>query len=204
MAVRPFVLAVLLCTFSASAVPAFAAGCKIGQLAQLAVTMDGLRPMVSAKINGADAQFNADSGAFYSLISPASAAEFKLRTEPAPFHLTLIGVGGSAGASVATVKEFTIAGVPIHNIQFVVGGSDAAGGAVGLLGQNVLRIADVEYDLSNGAIRLMKPHGCDKTLMAYWVKADQDYSVMDIEWATPAPTAQEPVGSVWPRRGEAT
>jgi tetratricopeptide (TPR) repeat protein/predicted aspartyl protease len=186
MAVRPFPVAVLLCALLAFPVHVLAAACKISRIAELAVTMNGLRPMVSAKINGADAQFIADSGAFFSVIAPAKAAEFKLRTEPAPFHLMLRGVGGTAEAMVTNVKVFTLVGVPIHNVQFVVGGSEPGGGAVGLLGQNVLRLADVEYDLSNGAIRLMKPDGCGKTVMAYWAKDDKPYSVIDIAWATAA------------------
>jgi tetratricopeptide (TPR) repeat protein/predicted aspartyl protease len=184
MAVRPFAVAALLSALSVSPVLAFANGCKIGKIAELAVTMNGMRPMVTAKINGADAQFIADSGAFFSTIAPASAAEYKLRTQPAPFHLVLQGVGGSAEASITTVKEFTLVGVPIHNVQFVVGGSQPGGEAVGLLGQNVLRLADVEYDLSNGAIRLLKPDGCGKAVMAYWAKADRVFSVIDIAWAT--------------------
>lgn len=184
MAVRPFPIAILLLTLPTAAAPAFAAGCKVGKIAELAVTMNGMRPMITAKINGVDAQFIADSGAFFSLIAPASAAEYKLRTRPAPFHLMLQGVGGVTEAEVTTVKEFTLAGVPLHNIEFVVGGSQPGGGSVGLLGQNVLRIADVEYDLSNGAIRLMKPDGCSKTNMAYWAKEGDAYSVIDIAWAT--------------------
>jgi len=185
MAVRPFAVAAVLSALSVSPVLAFANVCKIGKIAELSVTMNGMRPMVSAKINGVDAQFIADSGAFFSVIAPASAAEFKLRTQAAPFHLVMQGVGGSAEASITTVKEFTLVGVPIHNVQFVVGGSQPGGEAVGLLGQNVLRLADVEYDLSNGAIRLLKPDGCGKAAMAYWAKADQVFSVIDIAWATP-------------------
>lgn len=71
------------------------AGCKIGKLAELTVTMTGLRPLVTAKINGADALFIADSGAFFSIITPAAAAQFKLRLEPTRAFVT--GVGGEAG-----------------------------------------------------------------------------------------------------------
>jgi tetratricopeptide (TPR) repeat protein/predicted aspartyl protease len=176
-------VALICCALGTAASPTFGK-CTIGRIAELPVTMNGLRPMVTAKINGADAQFIADSGAFFSFIAPASAAEFKLRTEPAPFRLMIQGVGGRTEAQVTTVKEFTLAGVPLRNVQFVVAGSQPGGGAVGLLGQNVLRIADVEYDLSNGAIRLMKPDGCGKTVMAYWVKDAEVYSVIDIAWAT--------------------
>ncbi len=166
---------------------AFAAnGCTIGQVAELPVTMNEMRPMIAAKINGTDARFLLDSGAFFSLLAPASAAEFGLKLRPAPFGLMLQGVGGSVAASVTTVREFTLAGVPIRNVEFVVGGSHPGGDAVGLLGQNILRIADVEYDLANGAIRLMKPENCKKAVLAYWAGAEKPYSVIDISWATAA------------------
>jgi hypothetical protein len=56
----------------------YAAGCSLGRLADLPVTMNGLHPLLHAKINGNDALFVADSGAFYSTITPAAAAEHKL------------------------------------------------------------------------------------------------------------------------------
>jgi tetratricopeptide (TPR) repeat protein/predicted aspartyl protease len=161
-----------------------AAECKIGKIAELPVTMDGLRPMITAQINGVDAQFIADSGAFYSMLSPASAAELKLRMLPS--HIEIRGITGSTGASIATVKEFTLAGVPIHNVEFIVGGSQP-GRAVGLIGQNVFRLADVEYDLAHGAIRLLKAIDCEKNTLAYWAtQSGQAYSVMEIAWATEA------------------
>jgi hypothetical protein len=51
-----------------------------------------IAPLVSAKINGAEAQFIADSGAFYSMITPAAAAQFKLRLGPAPYWFVMGGV----------------------------------------------------------------------------------------------------------------
>jgi len=160
-----------------------AAECKIGKIAELPVTMNGLRPIVTAQINGVDTQFIADSGAFYSTLSPASAAELKLRTTPS--NIRVRGITGSTEAGVTTVKEFTLAGVPIRNVQFIVGGSQPAR-AAGLLGQNVFRLADVEYDLSHGAIRLLKPEGCEKSMLAYWAQNGEPYSVMEIAWATEA------------------
>src|SRR6185295_4306693 len=60
------------------------ANCVMGISAELKVTMDGMRPTIAAKINGRDAKFVADSGAFYSVIGTASAEEYDLRTTPAP------------------------------------------------------------------------------------------------------------------------
>ncbi len=43
---------------------------------------------------------------------------------------------------------------------------------MGLLGQNVFRIADVEYDLANGVIRLAQPRDCKNIPLAYWAQAE--------------------------------
>lgn len=165
--------------------PAFA-GCKLEKMADLPVTMVGMKPMLTAQINGSDAQFVADSGAFYSMLTPASAAEFKLKTHPAPYALRVVGIGGEAAIQVASVKVFTLAGlsIPLHDMEFLVGGGEAGG--VGVLGQNVFRVGDVEYDLAKGVIRLVHEDGCDKVNLAYWVAGTSEpYSVMDIERTTP-------------------
>jgi predicted aspartyl protease len=154
------------------------AGCVLNKIAELPVTMTGLAPMVPAKSNGADVRLVADSGAFYSLLSPSSAVEHGLRLTPAPFNFHLLGIGGEAAISVATVKTFTLADTAIPNVEFLVGGSEPGGGS-GLLGQNVLGLADVEYDLANGVIRLMRAHGCADRALAYWA-VSKPFSIMEI------------------------
>jgi len=187
MAVRAFRFAVVVCGAWLASQPLLAAtSCKVGMIAELPVTMNGMRPMITAKINGEDAAFIVDSGAFFNLLSGPGAAQYKLDTQPTSVNLILEGVGGSSRATVTTVKEFTLAGVRIKKVPFIVGGSAFGAGAVGVLGQNLLRIADVEYDLANGVIRLVKPDGCNKTMMAYWAKPGDAYSEMPIEWATAA------------------
>ena len=156
------------------------AACTVQTLAHLPVTMVGMQPLVPSKINGVDVMFVADSGAFYSSISPANADRLHLST--ALIHgFRLSGVGGEVDAYVATVKTFTLAKTDIHHVDFIVGGSEVSNSAIGLLGQNVLRLADVEYDLANGAIRLFKPSGCDHADMAYWA-IGKPYSMMPIDW----------------------
>lgn len=159
--------------------------CKLARMADLPVTMNGLVPMVTAKINGDEARFVADSGAFFSMISDTSVAKYGLKLTAAPFGFYIEGIGGRENVSVATVKEFTFAGVPFHNVEFIVSGSIGDHPEyVGLLGQNFFRIGDVEYDLANGSIRLMRAEGCDRALLAYWLKPGESYSVMDIQSST--------------------
>jgi tetratricopeptide (TPR) repeat protein len=162
-----------------------AAGCKLVKRGELPVTMSGLAPLVHARIDDTDALFIADSGAFFSMLTPAAAAELKLHLSPAPFGISLTGVGGEAHMSVTTVPTFTIFGVTIPKVEFIVAGNDLGGGAAGLLGQNVFRLADdVEYDLANGIIRLFTPDGCRHTPLAYWA-VGHVYSVIEIARATP-------------------
>lgn len=160
------------------------AECKLSKIVELPVTLAGMHPTVTAQINGKDASFIVDSGAFYSMLSPASAAEYGLKTYPAPYGLTVRGIGGAADISVTKIKSFTLVGVPIHDLEFLVGGGDVSG--VGVLGQNLLRISDVEYDLAKGVIRMIRAEGCKKTNFAYWAaKANLPYSVINIQSTTP-------------------
>jgi tetratricopeptide (TPR) repeat protein/predicted aspartyl protease len=166
--------------------PAAAEPCKLDRLAELPVTMEGMRPLVHAAINGKDALFVADSGAFYSLLTPAAAREFKLALEPAPFGYWLSGTGGSARVSLTRVPKFTIFNIDVPKLPFLVAGNDLGHGAVGVLGQNVFRLGDVEYDLANGIINIMRPRGdCRKTSLAYWANdKHQPYSEIYIDFAT--------------------
>jgi tetratricopeptide (TPR) repeat protein/predicted aspartyl protease len=145
--------------------PAMAA-CSIGKLVDLPVTMSGRMPLVSARFGDKDARFILDSGAFYSTLSHASAEEFGLRVAAAPAGFHVNGIGGTTSAGIVVAKNFSLAGVNIPNANFVAGGSDT--GTAGLIGQNILGIADVEYDLPHAAVRLMESKGCGKSNLAYW------------------------------------
>lgn len=162
-------------------IPALAA-CKMVKMAELPVTMLGLTPLIDAQVNGKDVRFEVDTGAFFSMLSAASAAELNLKLKPAPYGARIAGVGGTTKPSEANVETFTLAGIPVHNVGFFISDSVALnGGSVGLLGQNVFGVSDVEYDFANGKIRFMKSDGCTHAMLAYWVGDGQPYSVMDID-----------------------
>jgi tetratricopeptide (TPR) repeat protein len=171
-----------------SARAAAANHCELKVFAQLPVTMEGLRPVVTAQINGVDTRFVADSGAWYSMLAPAVAAEYQLPTKAAPFGLFTTGVGGSTSVEIALVKTFTLAQYPINRVEFLIGGNDYGAGIAGLLGQNLIRLKDVEYDLANGALRLVKPENCGHNTLAYWATPSQAISEVDLL----ASTAREP------------
>lgn len=169
------------------------AECKVGKIAELPVTLTGRRAMVDAKFGTHDARFIVDSGAFYSMVSRASAAEFGLSTAPLPLWFRLHGINGDASAAVATAKDFTLAGTPLPRVDFIVGGSDT--GTAGLIGQNILGLADVEYDLPHGALRLMRVEGCGNTAMAYW-SAGRPFSTIALERSSGGPWKPHTIGTV--------
>ncbi|WP_242098341.1 aspartyl protease family protein [Sphingomonas sp. CROZ-RG-20F-R02-07] len=144
-----------------------AAQCHLSKYVDIPVTMAGRRPVVTTQINGRDARFILDSGAFFSTIAKANALEYGLSIrELGGGGARLKGIGGDSSLGVTTAKEFRIANIPIPRIEFAVGGSDT--GYAGLIGQNILGLADVEYDLPHGFVRLMKGQGCRGEAMAYW------------------------------------
>ena len=158
----------------------------MGYVAELPVTMEGTQPMVHAAINGKDALFIADSGAFFSTLTLAGARQFNLSLDPLPFGFSVHGAGGDTQAWLTTVKTFGIFNISLRDIPFYVVSNDLGERAIGVLGQNVFRLGDVDYDLANGMIRIVRTHGdCRKTSLAYWASAKGlPYSVIDIDWAS--------------------
>jgi tetratricopeptide (TPR) repeat protein/predicted aspartyl protease len=156
--------------------------CTIAKLVEIPVTMVGLRPVITVKINDRDAQFVLDSGAFYSMMSAAMAAEFNLKLSPSPYGLRVSGIGGSVDTSMATVKVFNFAGITVHDVPFLVGGSEVGGAAgSGLLGQNLLSHWDDEYDFARGVVKLFRVEDCKNAMLAYWRAPGQSVSILDID-----------------------
>src|SRR5256884_6827304 len=150
----------------ASSAAAAAGSCVLARLAERPVTMAGTRPLVHAAINGTDALFLADSGGFYSSLTTAAASEFKLSLHPAPFGYEVRGIGGASRPYLTEVKTFTIFGLPVPHVQFLVLPNDLGNGAAGILGQNVFRIRHLAYDLANRVIRMMRPRDCKNAMLA--------------------------------------
>lgn len=159
-----------------------AANCQLQQTGTLAVDMQGLRPLVSTKINGVKARFMIDTGAFYSTIWRDTAAQYRLPITSLPdggnFYIS--GAGGNEKAWVGTVQSFQFLEVPIAKVQFIVIDQTLANDYVGILGENLLEASDTEYDLANGIMRFFRPVGCGRQALAYWATSTP-YSSVDLE-----------------------
>ncbi|MGC8518162.1 MAG: aspartyl protease family protein [Steroidobacteraceae bacterium] len=148
------------------------------------MTLHGLRPTVRAGIDGHRATFLLDSGAAYSTISEDTAARYRLSLHAIPGDdLYLSGAGGGmTRPQLATVRTFSYLSAPLHHVQFLVIPENFWGHLAGSIGQNLLRISDVEYDLADGLVRFIRPAGCAGQPLAYW--ADKTpYSVVKLRYA---------------------
>ena len=146
--------------------------------------------MVAAKVNGQDVSFLLDSGSSINMISGQFATEQKLK------GMGVHGIGsriaddgqsagiGAAGTimvnGVVVAPEVAFLGTVFKNVAFVA--TPRLTGASGLIGQTLLHQTDVEYDLSGGVVRLVKPDGCKTTDMVYWAKPGTPYSKMGLDW----------------------
>lgn len=151
--------------------------CQVVRYGTLPVEMVDGRATTMVKINGSDTRFALDTGAFFNIMSNATASSLGLKLKPMPFEFRISGIGGSAEAKYTHVKEFGILGVTLDNIDFLVGGSDAG---YGLLGANLLDAFDLEIDMAHGKVSLFKVTGCDKTGLAYWSNG-KDFFMADLE-----------------------
>lgn len=145
-----------------------AAGCQLQKLGDMAVDMKGMQPVVSTRINGVKARFLLDTGSFYSSMWLDAATQYRLPIGPAPEGFYIAGMGGRERARIATAKSFDFVGIHFRDAQFFVVDQGSLDDAVGLIGQNLLRLSDVEYDLANGIVRFFKPVHCAGQPLAYW------------------------------------
>ncbi|MGB6487090.1 MAG: aspartyl protease family protein [Steroidobacteraceae bacterium] len=170
--------------FAASLSTAGAASrCQLAMTPPLLVAMENLRPVIATNINGVEARFIVDTGSFFDFLSPVAAAEFKLPLNDAPPGYYVSGIGGSFVPKIATAKTFSVAGISGHDAEFLVGNNAFGGDIAGILGQNIFRIADVEFDFANGVLRFVKPQHCGDDVLAYWANT-QPIAVVRVDWTS--------------------
>ncbi len=173
----------VLAALSLSTVPA-AGKCQLAQIGgDLPVDMESTRPLVWAKINGVKARFMLDTGAFYSMLWRDEVARYQLSVHSmlGGNSYSVVGTGGRETALDTVVKSFEFMGAQADKpFEFIVLNQDLVPDSVGVLGQNILRMGDAEYDLANGTVRFWKPVGCEQQALAYWA-VSTPYSSVGLE-----------------------
>ena len=158
-----------LCLALASMAATAAEQCELAAL-EIPVTMIGSRAVAKIGINGQQVPMTIDSGAFFSSLTPAAAEQLKLKRRELPVGLEIKGLTGMVEDPYLTVVDkVTLSDGEIPRVEFLVGGNEIGAGTMGLLGRNFLSMADIEYDLAHGMIRLIFPKGdCKEDQYAYW------------------------------------
>jgi len=157
-----FAVSALLATVSAWA------GCDLQQM-EIPVRILDHRPIATLTLNGTEVPMLVDSGAFFSMLSESTATQLKLPLHSLPAGLRIQGYTGRVDAKLTRVESMGLLGARLSNVEFVVGGNELGAGIMGVLGRNILSMADTEYDLAHGAVRLSFPKGeCAKTNFAHW------------------------------------
>ena len=166
-ALRQVSSALLLASLSMAAAAAGTA-CKI-EMMEIPVRVVEQRPIATLTLNGTEVPLLVDSGAFYSMLSFSAAAQLKLPLQSLPANMRIEGYTGRIEAMRTHVAKVGLLGAELSNVEFLVGGNELGAGIMGVLGRNILSVADTEYDLAHGVVRLSFPRGdCDKTNFAYW------------------------------------
>ena len=167
---RQLASALLFASTSLAAVSSWA-GCALTQM-EIPVRMVDQRPIATLSVNGTEVPLLVDSGAFFSVLSASTATQLKLPLRNLPMGFRLEGYTGRIEARLTRVEKLGLLGAELSNVEFIVGGNELGAGIMGVLGRNILSMADTEYDLAHGAVRLSFPKGdCDKTNFAHWAGA---------------------------------
>lgn len=154
----------LACAFSAAA----AEPCRLQQL-KMPVHLVESRPIAEVTVNGVRKQMLVDSGAFFSVLSHATAAQLQLALRDLPMGVQVRGVTGDIEMKRTRVEKFGLLGATLPNVEFLVGGNEIGAGIDGIIGRNILSLSDTEYDLAQGLVRLSFPKGdCDDGHYAHW------------------------------------
>lgn len=157
--------------------------CKLTMSPPVPISMENLRPVIAADIDGVEARFMIDTGSFWNFLWPAAAAEFKLPLRDAPAGSYLYGIGGTFVPRIATASTFSVAGISGRGAEFLVDNNDLGAGIDGILGQDLFRLTDVDFDFANGALRFVRPKHCGNDVLAYWTTT-QPIEEVSVEWTS--------------------
>ena len=143
------------------------ADCKLNQVMELPVTMLGARPTVTLLVNGQPVKFLVDSGSWASAIDTTAARALGLKLAKTDERSR--GIGGEVDLYFTTIDSLAISkDATLGKVDMLASADVGGSGYAGLIGENILGFADIEYDLPHGAIRFFKQDGCKGANLGYW------------------------------------
>ncbi|MBB6251620.1 retropepsin-like aspartic protease [Nitrospirillum iridis] len=154
---------------TAGAVSAAPSDCHLTKVAELAVRLDGGRPVVEGTLNGQPIRVAVSTGSYKTILSEAAARRLGLEVTPLPMAHHVITPGrGVREIGSAPVQSLSIGGWQAENLTMEVVPIHFGKDVDLSLGQDIFSQADVELDLAHDTIRFFHPQGCDDVPLAYW------------------------------------
>jgi predicted aspartyl protease len=164
--------------------PPLLADCKIRQVGEIPVRVNGNLVLIDAQIDGKDAKVMVDTGTSMTFLWQDAAAGLGLPLESST-RTRLFGVGGEARVLGTIVKHFQMGSFFGDHMHLAVVGTRAGelrpAGAM-VLGDDFFSHFSTEFDLAHGVIRLLLTDGCKTEQLPYWTKA---YSLAELERLNP-------------------
>ena len=190
---RPFRLAAVLAALLAAPPPAVAqegppsrAGsvpasrCKLGQIAELKITVERNRPLLLGKVNGQPVRMLFDTGASSTLMLTGAARRLGVPLSEEPDY-RVFGAGGTSAVFSALLKTWDIESVQRKDFRMMVTGQGAGSDVDIILGQDFFAPFDLELDMRHGVIRLLKITGCKAEDLPYWAKGAYSQADLRVE-----------------------
>lgn len=159
-----------------AALPVFA-GCVLGKVATLDVTLVGSQLLVPGSVNGHDVLFIVDTGA-QTLLFPDRARAFGVSVGGLIGQMYSVA-GRETMVEQATIENFALGKWVGHNVSLPavgIGKGIADERVIGLLGEDILSHFDVEIDIAHHLFALYQPKDCENANLAYWTDS---YNVAD-------------------------
>lgn len=156
--------------------PAAPPVCKLFVRVALDMEMDSTgRITVPVSLNGTQKRMMLDTGAAETLIAANTVAELKLEQRRAAHGAYMIGYGGNIGDKTVTLAEFGLGDMKGKDFTIFVLNENFD--SAGLLGADILRGFDLDFDFANARLRLIAPNDC--SAKAYWTSGT--YGVVPFE-----------------------
>jgi predicted aspartyl protease len=142
--------------------------CKFVRLAEWTLRDNYYRPVIDGEINGKKVGVLLDTGAAFSLIRGSAVERLGLSRQWLRGYRAY-GVGGETRLDAVQIDEFRIDKWVHRSWRAIVGGEhDFRDDQAVILGEDLLRQSDIEFDLRNKAVRLYQPKDCVGQWLAYW------------------------------------
>jgi predicted aspartyl protease len=166
--------------FTLSLAAAAHADCRVDHVLDLPVRVEQMHPIVEAEINGARARLVLDSGASTNLLSVQAARAYRLSIGPTEEE-DGVALDGDMPLAQATAASVELGGQQFQNLPFMVGGGGFDRGIDGLIGQDFMADADVDYDLAGGEVSFLHASGCAGRELAQWTTPDETVGMVVLQ-----------------------